>query len=130
VIFAINTAATWTPNANFSRIVGDWDERRNFGSNGHQILIVQGSHYYIGGVGPVGTYTVGTWMTGSPATSYASNYNEIDTTTLAIDTSSHPNLTSGSTVTFGYAFYGEHNGPGVLAGQVDLDNWYVGVYVN
>jgi hypothetical protein len=135
VVLALNTNATWTPTTSptaFTRMEATFDLRLNLsGPANYQLpLIKQGTKYYIDHNYPVLT---GAWDSpGYHVTNLGANsFDEIDVSggTLAINTSSHPNFTSGDTMTFGFAIWGEHLMDGSMhIGACDIDNWSVALY--
>jgi|GEM_PF-6778627 len=131
VILALNSTATWTPTSSptaFSRLSFNCDTEilpTSGGDDNHYALVEQGGKYYMA---LAEAATVFAWTSYSVPTLVATDFNELNTTTLMFNTSSHPDFVTGSTMTFGYAYWGQHNGPGVLQGELGIDNWLVELY--
>ncbi len=131
LVICLDSNATYTPNPSntFSQLVISFDERQIAGPAGHSMCLEQDGKIFVG-PSPLSAWTAGVWISGSVGGVQASAFNEIDTTTLIKNTSSHPDLQAGNTVTFGYCQYGVHNGPSVTSGRFDIDNWGVDVYIH
>jgi hypothetical protein len=138
-ILAMNTSATYTPGAggtSFHHLNGSVDAKFcNPLQNMASIYIVaeQGGTYYVSDpLTTAGSFT----PCAMPWTSWfrnnlgASNFYEINLTTLQFNVSSHPNFANGSTVTFGYLVWGESSPAPHCNGTYDVDNWSVSVYRN
>lgn len=129
VILALNANATWTPTSSptaFTYLTFTCDNRWHLGSwGGHWTLVEQGGKYYIG---PAEVGVGASWANHTSGHIAATDLNELNMTTLQPDPSSHPDFVSGSTITFGYALWGNHNGPGVIQGIIDIDNWVIELY--
>lgn len=130
-VLAVNTAAAWEPTSDptpFSHVEFEWDEKLFSGSYPtHRILVRQGTKYY---VGPSATSTLSGSWTHYSNSAVPTQFNEISLSTLAVNTSSHPDF-SGEDLTdieFGYAFIGERTLFTGVEGSVGIDNWEVALY--
>jgi hypothetical protein len=131
VMLAEDSQAVWTPN-NFDYVTMNEDlQKLQVGSDiWPGILIKQNGTYYLGPGNPT-TLTLNTWVAGAQASGYASDFNELNTSDLTVNTSSHPDLSNtGADVEFGF-YYAGSRVLGVYAeGETGTDNWVLDVHTN
>jgi len=131
-VLSVNTSAQWSPSSiTFSRIVFSYDlyafPPADLVYQGP--LVYQGGNYFIASC-PYSISSLSTWTVGSQFSLAATDFVEIDPTTLELDSGSHPDFSSaGGTVTCGYALWGSHTTDGhYTTGKTGIDNWYCAVY--
>lgn len=126
--FVLFTSATWTPTTvplTFDSVEVSWDLRWQYTTvQAPCALVRQDGKYYIGPTATNPNSNFNIWYSFSKTGIQASEFDEIDTSTLLRNTSSHPNFLTGNTMTFGYVMYTEMNwGYMGTGGGVDIDNW-------
>lgn len=131
-VLAINENASYTPPNNgsrFTRLAFACDENMNIHEHAHLVLVRDDQDKYYVGPGTGVTPSIGNWVSGSNTSIDDSDFDEINPSTLVINTSSHPDFDDlNRTFTFGYAFLGSHDGAVETIGSTGIDNWYVAVY--